>query len=149
MELDEFKKEIDPNIFSGVYGLEKEKEEILNVLKWFINSKELKERNIEIPKGIILYGDPGCGKSLIIRKIIQGINVQTYIVKGDGDNVAKELQETFDKARKFGKCIIVIDELDLLNVVLISINFIKCYIIHNLHVYAKMVFSLVFYKLQM
>ena len=52
-----------------VVGHENQKKEILSIIEWFRNSKELREKGISIPRGVILFGQPGNGKSLLITKI--------------------------------------------------------------------------------
>lgn len=99
---------------SKVVGHESQKEEILSVLNWFNNSDELKKKGVTIPKGIILYGPPGCGKSLIIKSIIENIDMCVFVFKSDTANTLSEVSNTFKKARKAKKAIIVFDELDLL-----------------------------------
>ena len=97
-----------------VVGHENQKKEILNVIKWFKNSKELKSKGVSIPKGVILFGDPGTGKSLLIKEIIRCAGAPVFVFQGEKTNVVEGIIETFKKAREAGHSIIVIDELDLL-----------------------------------
>ena len=97
-----------------VIGHDNQKKELLNVIKWFKNSKELKSRGVSIPKGIVLFGDPGNGKSLLIKEIIRCIDAPVFIFQGDEDNIVRGITATFAKAREVGHSVIVIDELDLL-----------------------------------
>ena len=99
---------------SAVIGHDNQKEEILNVIKWFNNSKELKEKGVSIPRGVILFGDPGNGKSLLIKEIIKCANAPVFVFQGEQTNVVEGIVKTFEKARKAGHSIVVIDELDLL-----------------------------------
>ena len=99
---------------SRVIGHDNQKEEILNVIKWFKNSKELKEKGVSIPKGVILFGDPGNGKSLLIKEIIRCVNAPVFVFQGEQNSVVEGIVETFKKAREAGHSIIVFDELDLL-----------------------------------
>ena len=99
---------------SNVVGHKRQKEELLNVMKWFENSKELKEKGVSIPKGVILFGAPGNGKSMLIKELINLVDVPVFIFKGDEDNIVKGIEDMFTQAREKGKAIIVIDELDLL-----------------------------------
>ena len=99
---------------SNITGYTSQKQEILNVIKWFKNSQELKNKGVSIPKGLILYGDPGNGKTLFIKEIIKSLDLPTLIFKGEQDNVVKGLIEIFKKAKEVGKSVLVIDELDLL-----------------------------------
>ena len=100
--------------FGRVIGHETQKKEILNVLDWFSRSQELKARGISIPRAVLLLGDPGCGKTLLIKEFIRCANTPTFVFKGDETNVPEAINEVFAKAREVGHAIIVFDELDLL-----------------------------------
>ena len=97
-----------------VVGHEKQKKEILAVIDWFKRSKELKAKGVSIPKGCVLFGSPGNGKSLLIKEIIKCCEAPVFVFQGEQANVVQGIVETFEKARKAGHSIIVIDELDLL-----------------------------------
>ena len=100
--------------FSKVVGHEAQKEEILSVVNWFENSQELIKKGVTIPKGFILYGPPGCGKSMIIKTIIENIDSHVFVFKGENKDVLSEVSNIFKKARMAKKAVIVFDELDLL-----------------------------------
>lgn len=100
--------------FSRVVGHDNQKKELLNVISWFKRSKELKEKGISIPKGVILFGDPGNGKSLLIKEMIRCADAPVFIFEGEQSNVVEGIIETFKIAREAGHAIIVFDELDLL-----------------------------------
>lgn len=97
-----------------VVGHENQKKELLSVIDWFKHSKELKEKGVSIPKGVILFGDPGNGKSLLIKEIIRCVDAPVFVFQGEQMNVVEGICETFKKAREAGHAIIVFDELDLL-----------------------------------
>ena len=97
-----------------VIGHENQKKELLNVINWFKRSKELKAKGVSIPKGVILFGEPGNGKSLMIKEIIRCCEAPVFIFQGEQANVVEGIVETFKKAREAGHAIIVLDELDLL-----------------------------------
>ena len=100
--------------FSNVVGHEIQKRELLLILDWFKKSKELKEKGLSIPKGIILYGTPGNGKTLLIREIIKHCESPVILFHGEKENLVGSIAETFEKAREIGHTVIVFDELDLL-----------------------------------
>ena len=100
--------------FSNVVGHENQKKELLSVIEWFKKSKELKEKGVSIPKGVVLFGPPGNGKSLLIKEIIKCVDAPVFVFQGEQDNVVKGIVDVFNKAREMGHAIIVIDELDLL-----------------------------------
>ena len=97
-----------------VIGHENQKKELLSVIEWFKKSKELKAKGVSIPRGVILFGDPGNGKSLFIKEIIRCSEAPVFIFQGEQANVVEGIVETFKKAREAGHAIIVFDELDLL-----------------------------------
>ena len=97
-----------------VIGHENQKKELLLMVDWFKRSKELKAKGVSIPKGAILYGEPGNGKSLFLKEIIRCCEAPVFIFQGEQTNVVAGICETFKKAREAGHAIIVFDELDLL-----------------------------------
>lgn len=98
----------------NVIGHEKQKKEIADIINWFNNSKELCAKGLTIPKGILLYGAPGNGKTLIIKELIKAVNVPTYIFKISSLNISRDLLNLFEDAKKEEKAVVVLDELDLL-----------------------------------
>lgn len=101
-------------MFENVVGHKKQLSEISNVLNWFDHNKDLLKKGINTPKGMILYGPPGNGKTLIIKDIIENTKANVIVINGDSDNVLNETQKAFEEAKRVGHSIIVIDELDLL-----------------------------------
>ena len=98
----------------NVIGHENQKKELLSVIDWFKHSKELKAKGISIPRGVILFGNPGNGKSLLIKEIIKCCEAPVFVFQGEQINVVEGICETFKKAREAGHAVIVFDELDLL-----------------------------------
>lgn len=97
-----------------VIGHEQQKKELLLVIDWFKRSISLKEKGVSIPKGVILFGQPGNGKSLLIKEIIKCCDAPVFVFQGEQINIVEGVIETFKKAREAGHAIIVFDELDLL-----------------------------------
>ena len=97
-----------------VIGHDNQKKELLLVIDWFKRSKELKDKGVSIPKGALLYGEPGNGKSLFLKEIIRCCEAPVFIFQGEQTNVVAGICETFKKAREAGHAVIVFDELDLL-----------------------------------
>ncbi len=97
-----------------VIGHENQKKELLSVIDWFNRSKELKAKGVSIPKGVILFGEPGNGKSLLIKEIIRCCNAPVFVFEGEQANVVEGIITTFKKAKEAGHAIVVFDELDLL-----------------------------------
>ena len=99
---------------SKVVGHANQKKELISVIEWFKKSKELKARGVSIPRGVILFGEPGNGKSLLIKEIIRCVNAPVFVFQGEQNNIVDGIIQTFKRARKSGHAIIVFDELDLL-----------------------------------
>jgi proteasome regulatory subunit len=115
MELDE-----SPDItFSNIGGLEKEIEEVREAVEYPLTKPEIYERvGVEPPKGILLYGSPGTGKTLIAKAVAHQAKatfirmsgselVHKYI--GEGAQLVREL---FSLAREKSPSIVFIDEID-------------------------------------
>lgn len=100
--------------FQNIIGYEYQKKEILKILSWFKNSNELKAKGITIPKGLLLYGEPGNGKSLFMREIAKACDCPTFILNGKDINVPAEIHRLFKEARDKKHSVVIIDELDLL-----------------------------------
>ncbi len=100
--------------FANVVGHQSQKEEFLLVLDWFKNYNYWKSKKVSLPKGVLLYGEPGNGKSLFMREAIKYVGLPTYIFKGDLENITKGLEQTFNKAKENSPSVVIIDELDLL-----------------------------------
>ncbi len=115
MEIDE-----RPKVrYSDVGGLDEQIRELREVIELPLKNPELfKELGIEPPKGILLYGPPGCGKTLL-AKAVAGESNATFIslvsselaqkFVGEGARIVREL---FDYARKKAPSIVLIDEID-------------------------------------
>ncbi len=97
-----------------VIGHENQKKELLFVIDCFKRAKELKEKGVQIPKGICLFGSPGNGKSLMIKEIIKCVNAPVFVFQGENSNIVEGIVETFKKAKEVGHSVVVFDELDLL-----------------------------------
>ena len=108
------KLESNEEPLSKVVGHDNQKKELLLVIDWFKRSKELKAKGVSIPKGVILFGEPGNGKSLLMKEIIRYVEAPVFVFQGEQLNVVDGIIKTFRKAREAGHAIIVIDELDLL-----------------------------------
>ena len=100
--------------FDNVIGHKYQKEELLLILEWFKNYEYWKSKGVSLPKGVLLYGEPGNGKSLLMKEAIRYIGLPTYIFKGEIEDVIKGLEETFNKAKESSPSVVIIDELDLL-----------------------------------
>ena len=100
--------------FANVYGYKEVKEELMRIIGWFNDPKILNDTKVVLPKGVLLYGKPGNGKTLFIREIRNSFSYPIFEIKGRDDNAANEIIEVFTKAKQENFSIIMIDEIDLL-----------------------------------
>lgn len=101
-------------MFEKIYGYKNVKEELATMIDWFINRDKYKKMDVVIPKGIILYGPPGCGKTLFMKEIKNRYGKNVYIINGDSQRPIEEIDKAFDASLELDFEIILIDELDLL-----------------------------------
>ena len=107
--------------WDDVGGLDQLKEELCEAIEWPIKYKEAFDYvNVETPKGILLYGKPGTGKTLIAKAVAKMTESNFISIKGPellskwvGES-EKGIREIFRKARQVAPCIIFFDEIDAL-----------------------------------
>lgn len=104
--------------FSDVAGIDEEKEELKEVVEFLKNPQKFTEIGAKIPKGILLVGLPGTGKTLLAKAIAGESNVPFFSISGS-DFVemfvgvgASRVRDLFDQAKKNSPCIVFIDEID-------------------------------------
>ncbi len=104
--------------FNDVAGADEEKEELAEVVDFLKNPKKYTEVGAKIPKGILLVGAPGTGKTLLARAVAGEAKVPFYSISGS-DFVemfvgvgASRVRDMFDNAKKKSPCIVFIDEID-------------------------------------
>ncbi|MFB5613260.1 MAG: AAA family ATPase, partial [Nitrosarchaeum sp.] len=111
-----------PNVnWDDVGGLDELKEELREAIEWPIKHKEAFEYvNVEAPKGILLHGPPGTGKTMIAKALATMTESNFISIKGPellskwvGES-EKGVREIFRKARQAAPCIIFLDEVDAL-----------------------------------
>lgn len=115
------KARINQNIkvrFSDVAGAEEEKEELAEIVEFLKSPKKFIEVGARIPKGVLLVGSPGTGKTLFAKAVAGEANVPFFSISGS-DFVemfvgvgASRVRDLFDQAKKNMPCIIFIDEID-------------------------------------
>ena len=107
---------------TDVAGIEDEKYEVEELIDMIKNPKRYTEAGVKIPKGVLLEGGPGCGKTLLAKAMANEAGVPFYSVSGAefvelyvGVGSAR-MRSTFEDARKAAKekggCIVFIDEID-------------------------------------
>ncbi len=104
--------------FKDVAGLVEEKEELGEIVDFLKNPKRFTEMGARIPKGVLLVGPPGTGKTYLSRAVAGEAGVPFFIMSGS-DFVemfvgvgASRVRDLFDNAKKNAPCIIFIDEID-------------------------------------
>ena len=104
--------------FDNVAGNEEAKDSVQDIVDFLKNPKKYSAYGARMPKGIILYGDPGTGKTLLAKAVAGEANVPFYAVSGS-DFVqiyvgvgAGRIRSLFKKARSHGSAVIFIDEID-------------------------------------
>jgi cell division protease FtsH len=104
--------------FADVAGADEEKEELTEVVDFLKAPKKYSELGAKIPRGILLYGAPGTGKTLLAKAVAGEAGVPFFSISGS-DFVemfvgvgASRVRDLFDNAKKNAPCIIFIDEID-------------------------------------
>ena len=104
--------------FKDVAGLDEEKQELIEIVDFLKKPKKFLEMGAKIPKGVLLYGKPGTGKTLIAKAIAGEANVPFISMSGSefiemfAGLGASRVRKLFEKARKLSPCIVFIDEID-------------------------------------
>lgn len=104
--------------FADVAGLKEEKEELQEVVDFLKNPRKYIEMGARIPKGVLLVGPPGTGKTYLSRAVAGEAGVPFFSISGS-DFVemfvgvgASRVRDLFDQAKKNAPCIVFIDEID-------------------------------------
>ncbi len=104
--------------FKDVAGVEEEKEELEEIVEFLKNPKKFTDMGARIPKGVLLVGGPGTGKTLLAKAVAGEAGVPFFIMSGS-DFVemfvgvgASRVRDLFEQAKKNAPCIIFIDEID-------------------------------------
>ena len=104
--------------FSDVAGCEDEKQEMKEIVDYLKNPKKYSKAGARIPKGVILKGHPGTGKTLLAKAVAGEASVPFYYISGSDflemfvGVGASRVRDMFKKARMTAPCMIFIDEID-------------------------------------
>lgn len=104
--------------FDDVAGLDEEKQEMIEIVNFLKNPEEFYKMGAKIPKGVLLCGQPGTGKTLIAKAIAGEADVPFISMSGSEFTEmfaglgASRVRKLFDKAKKMSPSIIFIDEID-------------------------------------
>lgn len=104
--------------FSDVAGIDEEKEQLEEVVTFLKNPEKYTSMGAKIPKGILLNGEPGTGKTLLAKAIAGEAGVPFFQANGSSFEEkfvgvgASRIRKLFTEAKKVAPCIIFIDEID-------------------------------------
>jgi len=104
--------------FDDVAGIEEAKEEVAEIIEFLSHPKKFQKIGGRIPRGVLLVGPPGCGKTLLAKAIAGQANVPFFSISGS-DFVemfvgvgASRVRDLFKTAKENSPCIIFLDEID-------------------------------------
>ena len=104
--------------FDDVAGVDEEKEELQEIVEFLKNPKKFTDMGARIPKGVLLVGQPGTGKTLLAKAVAGEAGVPFFIISGS-DFVemfvgvgASRVRDLFEQAKRSAPCIVFIDEID-------------------------------------
>ena len=100
--------------FDKIIGYQTIKEELLQICDMIHNREIYENLGAKLPQGILLYGDPGLGKSLMAKSFITESGLPAYIVRRDkgSDDFIGKITDTFEKAKKNALAIVLLDDMD-------------------------------------
>ena len=105
-------------MFSDVAGANEAKDELIEVVDFLKNSKKFLDMGARIPRGVLLVGAPGTGKTLLARAVAGEANVPFFYISGSEfvemfvGVGASRVRDLFSMAKKFAPSIVFIDEID-------------------------------------
>lgn len=104
--------------FKDVAGIDSEKQELMEIVNFLRDKSKFAAVGARVPRGVLLSGEPGTGKTLLARAIAGEANVPFFAASGSdfsgiivGLGVAK-IKEIFEMAKRNAPCILFIDEID-------------------------------------
>jgi len=104
--------------FDDVAGIDEVKEELVEIVDFLKHPKRYMELGARIPKGVLLFGQPGTGKTLLAKAVAGEAGVPFFSISGS-DFVemfvgvgASRVRDLFEQAKKNSPCIVFIDEID-------------------------------------
>ncbi len=104
--------------FADVAGVDEAKEEVAEIIEFLKNPKRFQRLGARIPRGVLLVGEPGCGKTLLAKAIAGEADVPFFSISGS-DFVemfvgvgASRVRDLFKQAKDNSPCIVFLDEID-------------------------------------
>ncbi len=113
-----FSKELTGITFKDVAGIDEAKDEVTEIIEFLKNPKKFTKLGGRIPRGVLLSGAPGCGKTLLAKAIAGEADVPFFSISGS-DFVemfvgvgASRVRDLFKQAKENAPCIVFLDEID-------------------------------------
>lgn len=113
------KKDIGKKVlFEDVIGIDEFKEELVEIVDYLKNPKKYEDLGATVPKGILLCGNPGTGKTMLAQALANEADCSFFYKSGsEFDQIfvgsgARNIRDLFKRARKSQPAIIFIDEID-------------------------------------
>jgi len=113
-----YNKEKHKTTFADVAGVQEAKEELTEIVDFLKHPKKYRSMGAKIPKGVILVGQPGTGKTLLARAVAGEADVPFFSISGSEfvemfvGVGASRVRDLFNKAKRNAPCIIFMDEID-------------------------------------
>lgn len=111
-------KEMTGVTFADVAGIDEAKDEVSEIIEFLKNPKKFARLGGRVPRGVLLVGEPGCGKTLLAKAIAGEADVPFFSISGS-DFVemfvgvgASRVRDLFKQAKDNAPCIIFLDEID-------------------------------------
>jgi len=104
--------------FADVAGVEEAKQELLEVVEFLKEPQKFVALGARIPKGVLMVGPPGCGKTLMARAVAGEAGVPFFSISGSEfvemfvGVGASRVRDLFDQAKRHSPCIVFVDEID-------------------------------------
>lgn len=111
-------EDIEMVTFDDIAGIDEAKKEIMEVVDFLQNPEKYEKMKAKIPKGCLLVGPPGVGKTMLAKAIANEANVPFFACSGSEfveifiGMGASKVRDLFARARKESPCIVYIDEID-------------------------------------
>ncbi|MEM0915039.1 MAG: ATP-dependent zinc metalloprotease FtsH [Planctomycetota bacterium] len=111
-------KEHSTIMLADVAGIEEAKDEVTEIIEFLKNPKKFQRLGGRVPRGVLLIGEPGCGKTLLAKAVAGEADVPFFSISGS-DFVemfvgvgASRVRDLFKQAKESAPCIIFLDEID-------------------------------------
>lgn len=99
--------------FDRVIGYEKIKNELIQICDMIHNKEKYEKMGAKLPKGLLLDGEPGLGKTLMVKCFIEEAGLTTYTIRRDkGDEFTESITKTFEEAKENAPSIVFLDDMD-------------------------------------